>query len=91
VWLAKRYARYAWWIYERPVIDHPEWPASGQGFVPLQELAGKPRIDLRTVAVRNVNYIFPKECLIDIETRRLLRLRDGVWQPAESFSTPLWL
>ncbi len=91
VWLEKRYARYAWWIYERPVIDHPEWPSSGQGFVPLHELNGRPRIDVQKPRHPTVPYVFPKDCLIDSETRTLLRLRDGVWQPVGSFSTPLWL
>jgi len=91
VWLEKRYARYAWWIYERPVIDHPDMPTLTQDFIPLNEMNGRPRIASQELRQQTVAYMFPKECLIDTETRTLLRLRDGVWRTVGSFSTPLWL
>ena len=25
-WLPKSYARYAWWIFDQPIIDHPQIP-----------------------------------------------------------------
>jgi hypothetical protein len=90
-WLQKRYARYAWWIYERPCIDHPEFPSRGEGFVPLDDLDGQHRIHMDALRQAPVNYTFPKDCLIDTEARTLLRLRDGKWRAAERFSTALWL
>ena len=90
-WLDKRYARYAWWIYERPVIDHPEFPDLGRAFLPLEELDGMPRIHRGDLRERAVNYVFPKDCLIDTETRKLFRLRAGIWCEAGVISIPLWL
>jgi hypothetical protein len=90
-WLDKSYARYAWWIYQRPVIDHPDFPYSGQGFAPLDELHGKPRIRVHSLQKRNVDYVFPKDCLIDSQTRTLLRLHRGVWHPVGPVGVPLWL
>lgn len=90
-WLPKAYARYAWWIYERPFIDHPEHPASADGFVPLDELDGKRRIYTQCLREPEVAYVFPKDCLIDTETRTLLRLSDQGWRPVAKFSIPLWL
>lgn len=90
-WLEKRYARYAWWIYERPVIDHPEFPDLGQGFARLEEIDGKPRIHLDALQERSVSYVFPKDCLIDTETRKLFRLHQGTWYEAGGISIPLWL
>jgi hypothetical protein len=90
-WLEKRYARYAWWIYERPVIDHPEFPHSGQGFRPLELLDGKPRIPAGALKPRSVKYVFPKPCLIDTQTRTLFRLSGGTWHAAGAFTMPLWL
>jgi hypothetical protein len=90
-WLDKRYARYAWWIYAEPVIDHPEMPFSGEGFVPLVELDGKPRIHREALRRQAVHHVFPKDCLIDTETRTLMRLRDGVWHAVGRFTMPLWL
>ncbi len=31
-WLPKSYSRYAWWIFDKPVIDHPQIPFSGTYF-----------------------------------------------------------
>jgi hypothetical protein len=90
-WLEKSYARYAWWICDRPVINHPEFPYTGQGFVALDELDGKRRIYTDRLEPRNVAYVFPKECLIDTERRTLFRLQNGIWHTAGTFSGPLWL
>jgi tetratricopeptide (TPR) repeat protein len=90
-WLEKPYARIAWWIYVPPVIDHPEIPHLNDGFVGLDELDGRPRIHYGHVQPQAVSYIFPKELLIDTETRTLLRLEAGNWRPQRVFSTELWL
>jgi hypothetical protein len=90
-WLPKGYARYGWWIYERPVIDHPEIPASANGFVPLDELDGKRRIYTQYLKEPRVAHVFPKDCLIDTETGTLLRRSGQGWRPVAPFSTPLWL
>jgi hypothetical protein len=90
-WLPKAYARYRWWIYERPVIDHPEVPASAAGFVQLDALDGKRRIYPQLLKELEVPYVFPKDCLIDAEARLLLRLTGQGWRPVGRFSTALWL
>ena len=90
-WLPKGYARVAWWIYEQPFIDHPEIPAPAKGFVPLDELDGKRRIYTQSLRQPEVAYVFPKDCLIDTQTRTLLRLNNRVWRPVARFSTSLWL
>lgn len=90
-WLPKSYARYAWWIYERPFIDHPDIPATADGFVPLDELDGKRRIYTQWLKEPEVAHVFPKDCLIDTHSRTLLRLSGQVWRPVARFSTPLWL
>lgn len=90
-WLKKSYARYAWWIYEAPIIDHPEFPATGEGFVPLHELQGRPRIHADSLQMRDVNYIFPKDCVLDTQTCTTLRMHEGEWHTVGPFTTPLWL
>jgi hypothetical protein len=90
-WLEKGYVRYGWWIYVRPVIDHPEIPSSGTGFVPIDELEGKRRIYVNLLQQRTVEYVFPKHCLIDTQTGTLYRLHNKDWHRAGTFSIPLWL
>jgi hypothetical protein len=90
-WLDKAHARYAWWIYQRPVIDHPEFPSLGHGFEPLETLDGKARIDLAQLRGQRVSYVFPKECLLDVHSRLMYRLEAGAWHPVGAMATPLWL
>jgi hypothetical protein len=39
-WLPKAYCRYGWWIFDEPVIDHPEIPQSRNESAILNELNG---------------------------------------------------
>ena len=90
-WLDKRYARYAWWIYVRPVINHPEFPAPGCDFLPLHHLDDQPRIHTDKLTMPAVRPVFDRELLIDTHARTLLRLCAGTWRTVGSFSIPLWL
>jgi len=43
-WLPKGYARYAFWIFDKPIINHPEMPDLGDQFQKIEELIGNQRI-----------------------------------------------
>jgi hypothetical protein len=90
-WWDKSYVRYGWWIYVRPVIDHPHLPLGVRAFEPLEWLDGAPRVDDRRLEQRTVSYIFPRDCLIDTETRQLVRPHEGQLLPVGTISHPLWL
>lgn len=34
-WLDKSYCRYSHWIFTRPILDHPQFPSSGDGVIEL--------------------------------------------------------
>jgi len=51
-WLPRAYARYAWWVLDAPVIDHPDYPNPGSGFTPLSEFRGKPRVHMDQLSPR---------------------------------------
>jgi hypothetical protein len=42
-WLPKSYARYAWWIFEQPVIDHPQIPNISTKWHEINDSEGKKR------------------------------------------------
>lgn len=42
-WLPKAYSRYAWWIFDNPIIDHPQIPYSGNFFKEISANNGKSR------------------------------------------------
>jgi hypothetical protein len=48
-WLPKSYVRYGWWIFDNPTINHPDIPASGEGFQSLEVFDKKPRIKIENL------------------------------------------
>jgi hypothetical protein len=67
-WLPKAYARYAFWIYVAPVIDHPEFPAPVTGHF---EQLGSARF--RTAELRRVTKRMPfaRDAVVDAEDPQL--------------------
>lgn len=51
-WLPKAYARYAWWVFDKPVINHPDYPNPGVDFTPLTVFNGKPRVHMEQLSPR---------------------------------------
>lgn len=66
-WLPKAYARFGWWIYAKPVINHPERPrrASEFAFAAILDPAGRQPYYADRAEVRNGNRLFPRDCIID--------------------------
>jgi hypothetical protein len=74
-WLPKEYARYAFWIYAKPIIDHPEIPAytNNTHFRTL----GLAAVD-QTKSIANFEKArpLPRSVIIDVGDRAML-LRDA--------------
>lgn len=90
-WFDKSYARYPWWICTRPVINHPEFPGDGKGFDPIDTRSGKDRFRASGVEKRTVEYVFPRDCLIDVRSRTLFRLQGQSLVRVGTFADALWL
>lgn len=91
-WLEKAYARIAWWIYERPVINLPDIPSYGENtWQPIQDRPHAKRFYPEHAQLRRVEYYFPKDCLIDTEKHILLKVQGGQLSPWRSFTQKLWL
>jgi hypothetical protein len=89
-WLPKTYARYAWWIYAEPVIDHPEFPNSG-GFADIPETDGRRRFYPERTEIRQVVRLFPRDGIIDTAERMILKPVDGRLQPVGRTDHNFWL
>jgi hypothetical protein len=75
-WFDKSYARYLFWIYARPVIDHPQMPAvNDQAATKIDVLAGTPRWKKDHAEIRADGRLFPRDAVIDAEQRLVLRPR----------------
>jgi hypothetical protein len=95
VWLTKDYLRLPWWIYVKPVINHPEVPAcpGGSGPLSFEKVAGKPRYSVDCTRVLPSQGPFPRDCLIDVQRKLLLRQTgtETAPIPVGKITTELWL
>jgi len=55
-WLPRAYVRLAWWIFDTPVLNHPDYPNPGSGSVPLTEFRGRPRVHMEQLTPRLLTY-----------------------------------
>jgi hypothetical protein len=85
-WLPKEYARYAFWIYARPVIDHPDLPTA----FPIIRTLGRyhPSLVVKAEKARPI----ARACIVDAEEKLLLiRKQSGEWAPAGYMPINLYL
>ncbi|HEU0096473.1 MAG TPA: hypothetical protein VFQ52_08455 [Rhizomicrobium sp.] len=88
-WLSKEYARYAFWPYADPVIDHPDFPAPQAGqFAAL----GMKRVDASKVTMpTRKQHPFPRDALIDTVKNLLLIPQPDGSRAAVPLARPLFL
>lgn len=90
-WLDKSCARYAFWIYAEPVINHPDMPHIGEDFCSLEDPMGSKCWYPERMQLLNVEYIFPRNCVIDVERKQLCRVEAGRLVPFAKFDRKLWV
>jgi hypothetical protein len=73
-WLDKAYARYAWWPYVRPVIDHPQI-AVDSNHEPIASIDGRRRVYPSGAELRDGPRLIPRDCLVDVVEGGLYRER----------------
>jgi hypothetical protein len=88
-WLPKQYCRCAFWPYADAVIDHPEFPSP---ITDQFEQLGSARLDRDRVARVHKQPPFPRDAILDAETRQLLMpAPGGRYAPAGPLPLPLYL
>lgn len=90
-WLDKSYCRYPWWIFNQPVINHPDFPASVGDTVPLDTLKGKQRFYLPPCFSSYTPNPVLRTHLIDTALRMLWRIEGNQLEPAGNFNDTLYL
>lgn len=90
-WLPKEYARYVWWIYVQPFINHPDLPVTF-GQAGHFDKMGSKRIDATRVVAAEKARPFPRKCIVDV-VDQLLLIRDagGNLIPAARVPMPLFI
>jgi hypothetical protein len=91
-WLDKSYARYPWWPYAKPVIDHPDFPAAVPFPEDVEKREGIPRVDFRKVKRLAVTPVFPREYLIDTRDNTLVRPNlQNSFETIGPLPVPIWI
>lgn len=89
-WLPKEYARYAWWIYVKPVINHPDFAASAVHFASIPESDGKKQFYPERAERLDAPRLFPLDRIIDVERRRLLKIEAKTITLDEPIEREFW-
>jgi hypothetical protein len=73
-WLDKGYARYLFWVYVKPIIDHPQLPFM-KARNSIKSVTGAPRWKPQLAELRVGGRLFPRDGLIDSVEKVILRPR----------------
>lgn len=89
-WLPAAYARLPYWIFTKPVIDHPDFPGTYAQFTPIQDSKGRKEYYLSAMTPREPVGLLQEDCIIDTQQHKLLRLVDDRLVPFEPINQRLW-
>ena len=74
-WLSKNYCRVYWWIFTKPIINHPD-NVSHREKDNFYKITGKKRFKIENTIKRETSKI-PSDLLIDINEKKLLKIKNG--------------
>lgn len=88
-WLPKSYARYAWWIFDEPVIDHPDFPYSGNDWLEIIDQPEARRFFPGKASPRS-NPPISRDLIIDSESGQVFRVENQSLVWAGQLSSRIW-
>lgn len=92
LWLDKAYARDPWWPHVEPVVLHPDIPTLTRAHVPVNESAGRKRVDTARCVPNETPLIFPKDCAVDTRTGVVYRVAaDGRLTEIDRYPGRFWI
>ena len=74
-WLSKNYCRVYWWIFTKPIINHPD-NVSHREKDNFYKITGKKRYKIENTIKRETSKI-PSDLIIDINEKKLLKIKNG--------------
>jgi len=90
-WLPKSYCRYAYWIYVKPIINHPDIPAPLSDFKKTTPAPGL-KYQYRSQMERRDNPgPLPRDRIVDTEQHVLCAFVDGHLVPVEPIDQEIWI
>jgi hypothetical protein len=90
-WLPKSYARYAFWIFDKPIINHPDMPDSGSQFQQIKVREGEFWVDERSMQKKpELFYIMPNTFL-EIIRNQIVIFQGGMRLKISENTLPIYI
>lgn len=90
-WLKKSYARYAWWIFDEPIIDHPQIPYGGSEFKELSTEDGTRRVYTDRLREKICGINIPHGYILNIESNSIFKIDENGIDFEKENQFPIWL
>ena len=76
--LPKSYARYAFWIFDKPVIDHPDIPTLIHNFVPLKIISNKKNLYQENCVNKLQKFYLLPNLVLDTYTNEIYQMQNDI-------------
>ena len=90
-WLPKSYARYAWWIFDKPIINHPQFPYNGSSVVQIKEEHGMKRFYVEKMTLKKPKRMLNENEIFNCNDKKVYSIRDGSLVFERVIDSPLWI
>jgi hypothetical protein len=77
-WLPKSYARYAFWIFDKPIINHPDMPDGGGQFHQIKLKEGEVLVDERGLQRKPEIFYIPQNMFLDRLKNEIVEFQFGI-------------
>ncbi len=90
-WLPKSYARYAFWIFDKPIINHPDMPDAGSHFHELKLKEGEFLVDERFLQRKSEIFYIQPNTFLDVQKNEIIMFQNGARLRIAKNNFPLYL
>jgi hypothetical protein len=90
-WLPKSYARYAFWIFDKPIINHPDLPHVGSQFQELKLNQGEFLVDEGFFQRRAEIFYIQPNTFLDVHKNEIVMFQNGMRLKIAKNNLPFYL
>ena len=90
-WLPQAYTRICWWIFTKPIINHPELPGIRSNFIAIKDPALRKDVYHSLMRRRHHDAPAARDCIIDVQQNIICKLKDGELVSVAPTNRPIWL
>jgi len=90
-WLPKSYARYIFWIFDKPVINHPDMPDNNTQFQQIQLKKGEHLFNMGSALKKPRLYYIQPKALLDLQTNQIFSFENGILLKIGENKMPIYI